>query len=225
MKTFFSMFAGAFALASGLVVSVAEDEGWVDLISGDGLDGWRGYQMEEVPPGWSVEDGVIVSEPVKGTTDLITNGEYGDFELVVEWKISEGGNSGILYRVSEDGVKAWHSGVEIQILDNDRHKDKTVEMGHAAGAVYALWPGKKEAFREHGEWNETRIVAKGKNVEVYLNGVEIATFEVGGDEWKEKIAASKFVKFPGLGELDKGHIALQSHGSNAWFRQIRIREL
>ncbi|MEM7145631.1 MAG: DUF1080 domain-containing protein [Verrucomicrobiota bacterium] len=225
MKTVIWIFVGVFAIAGAGMVMGGDNEGWVDLIQGDGLEGWRGYQMETVPPGWSLEDGVIVSVPEKGTTDLITEEQFGDFELVVEWKIGEGGNSGIMYRVSEEGVKAWHSAVEIQILDNDRHKDKTVDLGHAAGAVYALWPAKKEAFRDHGEWNETRIVAKGKNIEVYLNGVEIVKFEVGSDEWKEKIAASKFAKHPGLGELEKGHIVLQAHGSNAWFRNLKIREL
>jgi hypothetical protein len=216
----------AVALVMGGVMANAEKEGdWVDLFNGKTLKGWRGYQVDEVPPGWTVEDGVIASAPAKGTTDLLTKKQYGDFELVVEWKIEAGGNSGILFRASEDKERIWHSAVEIQILDNDMHHDKAIGLEHAAGAVYALWPAKKEAFREHGAWNETRIVAKGKNIEIFLNGVEIASYEVGSDEWKEKIAASKFSKFPGMGELAKGHIALQSHGSKAWFRNVRVRPL
>jgi hypothetical protein len=214
------------ALVVGSLPGLAEKEGgWVDLFDGKTLEGWRGYQLEEVPPGWSVEDGVLASVPGAGTTDLITKEEYGDFELIVEWKIEAGGNSGILYRASEDKERIWHSAVEIQLLDNDMYKDKPISLEHAAGAVYALWPAKKEAFREHGAWNETRIVAKGTNIQVYLNDVEIASFEVGGDEWKEKVAASKFSKYPGMGELAKGHIALQSHGSKTWFRNIRLRKL
>jgi len=210
-------------LIPGLSPLVAGE--WRELFDGETLEGWRGYQMDEVPPGWKVEDGLITSVPTKGSADLITKEEFGDFELIVEWKIEEGGNSGILYRASEEGAKIWHSAVEVQILDNDNYKGKPVSLEHAAGAVYSLWPARKEAFREPGNWNETRIVARGKQVEVYLNGVQIAAFEVGSEEWKKRIAASKFAKYPGMGELAEGHIGLQIHGSRAWFRKVRLRPL
>tara|TARA_R110000850_G_scaffold9196_19_gene34022 strand:+ start:41 stop:733 length:693 start_codon:yes stop_codon:yes gene_type:complete len=207
------------------ITTAADEEGWVDLFDGKTLKGWRGYKIEDVPPGWSVADGVLTSQPTKGTTDLVTREQYADFELVVEWKIEAGGNSGILYRASEDQKAIWHSAVEIQILDNDIYHGKPIGLEHAAGAVYALWPAKPESFREHGAWNETRIIAKGKNIQVLLNDVEIAAFEIGGAEWNERIAASKFSKFPGMGELPTGHIALQTHGSETSFRSVRLRPL
>lgn len=202
-----------------------KEAGWILLFDGKTLDGWRGYQMEDAPAYWKVEDGAITLTPEKGAKDLVTTKQFDDFELVVEWKIAEGGNSGILFRASEDGKMIWHSAVEIQVLDNDNFHGKPIGLEHAAGAVYALWPAKKESFREQGAWNETRVVAKGPSVTVYHNGTKIATYDTGSEEWKKRITASKFVKFPGMGELPKGHIALQSHGSAVQFRGIKLKKL
>ena len=153
MKIVYGVLVGVIAVLAAGVSRGEKESGWRDLFDGKSLAGWRGYQLEKPSPGWKVEDGVMACIPEKGkTTDLITEEQFDDFELVVEWKIEEGGNSGILYRASEEGKKIWHSCIEIQILDNDNHKGAVAGGGVGVGAgVGRGWyfPG---AWRWRREW-------------------------------------------------------------------------
>lgn len=225
---------GAFSWAepaNNRLTSKEKADGWKLLFDGKSIDGWRGYQLDDAHPGWAVQDGCLVLTPTKGMTDLLTKKEYGDFELVVEWQISKGGNSGILFRASEEHQKVWHSAVEIQVLDNEFHMNKrenkieTVGLTHAAGAIYALHPAKTKSFRERGAWNETRIIAKGTTVVVYHNNTKVGSYDTDSADFKERVANSKFNKYPGFGSLPKGHIVLQAHGDAVKFRNLKLRAL
>ena len=237
MKTFLSFFVLSLSVAlfgakpdHNRLTEKEKADGWELLFDGESMAGWRGYQLDVPSPGWSVEEGSLVLSPAKGMTDLLTKEKYSDFELVVDWQISEGGNSGVLFRASEDNVKAWHSAVEVQVLDNEYHKNKkineinTVELTHAAGAIYALYPAKMESFRERGAWNQTRIVAKGSKVEIFHNGVKVGGYDTKSRDFKERVADSKFSKHPGFGALASGHIALQAHGDAVKFRNVKLRK-
>ena len=215
----FSLISAAIGVT---LAAPADTNGWRPLFDGKTLKGWRGYQKETPPAGWSVQDGILVRSDKGG--DLITEEEFGDFELSLEWKISSGGNSGIFYRVLENTKEIWHNAPEYQILDNARHKDGANAMTSAA-ACYALYPPSKDVTKPVGEWNETRIVAKGKHVEHWLNGVKVVEYEVGNDDWKARVTASKFKVHPGFGEQIKGRIGLQDHESLVWYRNIRVRDL
>jgi len=214
----FSICSAAIAIT---LAAPAETGGWRPLFDGKTLTGWRGYQ-KQAPAGWTVQDGMLVRSAEGG--DIITDEEFGDFELALEWKISEAGNSGIFYRALESTKLIWHNAPEYQILDNARHADGKNPMT-SAGACYALYPPAKDVTRPVGQWNETRIVAKGKHVEHWLNGTKLLEYEAGSDDWKTRVAASKFKVYPGFGEQLKGRIGLQDHGNLVWYRNIRIRDL
>ena len=215
------------AQQTGLAESNADD--WQVLFDGttESLAGhWRGFKRQDVPESWRVEDSTLTLDLEAGEGgDLITKETYGSFELKLDWKIAEGGNSGIIYNVSEDYDRAWHSGPEMQILDNERHPDRK-KPSHRAGANYDLQaPEPEDAVKPAGQWNATRIVVRGDQVEHWLNGEEVVAYTFGSDDWSEQLAASKFARRPGYAQSAKGHIALQDHGNKVWFRDIEIRPL
>ena len=193
---------------------------WHALFDGRSLTGWRGYRSEGPPDGWQVVDGAITRVAEGG--DLITREVFGDFELTLQWVVAEGGNSGIMYRVTEEAAHAYETGPEMQVLDDARHRDGQSRLT-AAGAVYGLYPAPAGVVRPAGEWNTARIVALGRHVEHWLNGVPVASYELGSPEWEEKVAGSKFNAWPGYGRAAAGHIALQDHGDRVAYRAIRIR--
>jgi hypothetical protein len=226
---------GAFALGGGSA-ALAQDAappvntltpaersvGWKLLFDGQTTKGWRGYQKKAVPSGWVVEDGTLAR--VAATGDLITQKQFQDFELTLEWKISEGGNSGIMYRVTEGGEATYESGPEMQVLDDARHPDGRSRLT-SAGAAYGLYPSPAGIVRPAGEWNAVRIVVRGRHVEHWLNGQKVVEYELESPDWEAKVAASKFKQWPGYGRAPKGHIALQDHGDRVWYRSIKIREI
>lgn len=202
----------------------ADSAEWVVLFDGQHLDQWRGYQRSDVPAAWRVENGALAFVPGSEGGDLVTRDQFGDFELELEWKISEGGNSGIFYRAGEDHPQVWESAPEMQVLDDARHPDGRSPLT-SAGANYALYPVTIDATRPVGEWNRVRIVARGNHIEHWLNGRKVVEYEIGSPEWKQLVARSKFGSMPAYGQYDRGHIALQDHGDRVWYRDIRIRPL
>jgi hypothetical protein len=195
---------------------------WRALFDGRSLDAWRGFRNSTVPAGWQVVDGALTRVGEGG--DLITRDEFGDFELALEWKVAEGGNSGIMYRVTEDAGATYETGPEMQVLDDARHKDGESRLT-AAGSAYGLYPAPAGVVKPAGEWNAVRIVVRGNHVEHWLNGIKVVEYELGSPDWKAKVEASKFKQWPGYGRAASGHIALQDHGDRVAYRDIRIRTL
>jgi hypothetical protein len=213
--------AAAGAMAAG--VSGASRQGeWKSLFDGVSTNGWRGYKQASPPASWKAVDGLLVLDGKAG--DLVTEEEFGDFELSLEWKIKEGGNSGIFYRVTEEPASIWHHAIEYQILDNARHKDGA-DTKTSTGACYALYGPSSDVTRSPGQWNETRIVARGTHVEHWLNGTKLLEFEIGTPDWNARVASSKFKIYPGFAKAPKGRIGLQDHGDYVAFRNIKIRRL
>ena len=157
--------------------------------------------------------------------DLVTRDEFGDFELEIEWKIGEAGNSGILYRGSEEYDHIYWSAPEYQLLDDTKASDNKSRLT-CAGAAYALYPSPAGHLKPVGEWNATRIVARGAHVEHWLNGAKLVEYELWSPDWEQKVQASKFKDWPNYGRAKRGHIALQGdHSGTLAFRNIRIRTL
>lgn len=201
--------------------------GWEVLFDGTDLSQWRGYRRQDVPASWRVENGVLAFAAAQDRAqrgDLVTREQYGDFELELEWRISEGGNSGIMYRVSESEPEPWHTGPEMQVLDDARHQDGQIPS-HRAGALYDLIVPPANIARPVGEWNQVRIRVQGNRIQQWLNGQQTADVEVGSEEWNRLLAASKFRDMPTFASQRTGHIVLQDHDDPVWYRNIRIRRL
>ncbi len=196
--------------------------GWRDLFDGKTLNGWRCYRGGEIRQGWEVIDGVLTRTSAGG--DIITIDQFDDFELEIDWNISPGGNSGIFYRAGEATELIWQNALEVQVLDDEAH-GFSADHVQSAGGLYALYPPVNKPINPPGQWNQTRVVARGNHVEHWLNGAKIVEFEIGSDDWNQRVAASKFAECPGFGQLARGHIGLQDHGDFVQYRNIRIRPL
>lgn len=196
--------------------------GWRTLFDGTSLAAWRGYHQQDVPDDWKIADGTLMR--VKNGPDLITRDQFQNFELTLDWKISEGGNSGILYRVSEEGDETYFSGPEMQVLDDTRHPDGKSRLT-SAGSDYALYPAAEGVVKPVGEWNSVRLLVNGNHVEHWLNGTKVVEYELGSPDWEKRVAESKFKQWPLYGRVTKGHIALQQHGGAVWYRNVRIKVL
>lgn len=204
--------------------------GWKLLFDGKTTDGWRGYKMDKMPPGWKVIDGALVrvkggegGKGAGGGDDIVTRGQFGNFELKLQWKIVAGGNSGILYRVTENAVTSWHVAPEMQVLDNARWPNR--DKRQLAGALYDLYAPVKDVTKPVGQWNQVRIVANGNHVEHWLNGVKLLEYERGSDDWNRRVAGSKFKNLTNFAKADKGHICLQDHSDRIEYRDIKIRQV
>lgn len=196
---------------------------WQTLFDGHDLAAWKPLKKPATERvAWVVEDGTIAWR--KGCGDLVTREQYGDFELELEWKISAGGNSGIMFRVDEAGEKPWHSGPEVQLLDNARHKNGTNPLT-TSGAIYDLIAPARAAERPVGEWNRLRLRVQGTELRCWMNGQQVIDVVIGGAAWNAQVAKSKFAPFPNFGRTPQGHILLQDHSNPVWFRAIRIRRL
>ncbi len=212
--------------------------GWELLFDGESTDGWRNYKKDSVSDGWVVEDGMLIRKS-KGAGDIITEKQYESFELSIEFKISPEGNSGIMFHVTEDEVRPWQTGPEIQINDNVNGHDP-----QKAGWLYQLYQPKRpnwvvkaeknagleeqgvlDACRPAGEWNQIYLRQTPAQSEVMMNGVSYYRFNKGSDEWNKRVAESKFSKFENFGKPTKGHICLQDHNDLVSYRNIKIREL
>jgi hypothetical protein len=214
------MVAGANAQSSP---KPAGNGGWQTLFDGKSLDHWRGYKSDTVPEGWKIVDGTLAkTTPV---TDLVTKDEFGDFELSIDWNIGPAGNGGIFYRGTEAEDHIYWTAPEYQLLDDAKAEDNTSRLT-SAGADYALYPSPPGHVKPAGQWNTTRIIAKGAHVEHWLNGTKLLEYELWSPDWEAKVKASKFASHPGYGRAKRGHIGLQGdHEKQIAFRNIRIREL
>ena len=197
--------------------------GWRSLFDGRTLNGWRVYKGQSQPGGWFVQDSALTK--VQATDDIISVDQFGDFELALDWKVSHGGNAGLFYRATEEYVKVYWSATEYQLLDDPNARDGQNRLT-SAGAAYGLYPAPAGVVKPAGEWNSTRIVAKGTHVEHWLNGTKLLEYELWSPDWEAKVKASKFAVWPNYGRARRGHIAFQGdHGGELSLRNIRIREL
>ncbi|MBI2479021.1 MAG: DUF1080 domain-containing protein [Planctomycetia bacterium] len=193
------------------------------LFDGKTLDNWTTLDGKPITTGWEVVDGVIHLNKEQGRAGhIITKREYGDFELSFDWKIAAGGNSGVKYRVRDYGNKTL--GCEYQIYDDaDARK---LQPKNSSGSLYDLYePNENKQLNATGEFNSTRIIVRGDQIEHWLNGKQILAITVGSPDWDERIAASKFAEEKDFGENHFGKIMLTDHGSEVWYRDIQIRSL
>jgi hypothetical protein len=228
MKTPNALTVGAIGLAGALMIPntlapVEAANQWRKLFDGKSLDAWRGYKDTPVPAGWKVADGALVKDtPV---ADIVSKDEFGDFELELEWRIGEAGNSGVFYRGTEEYEHIYWSGPEYQLLDDAKASDNKTRLT-CAGAAYALYPSPAGHLKPIGQWNATRIVARGAHVEHWLNGVKLVEYELWSPDWEAKVKESKFKDWPNFGRAKRGHFALQGdHEGSLGFKNIRVREI
>jgi len=220
-------------MAQNSLTKEEKAEGFVLLFNGENLEGWRGYKKEAVPDRWLVEDGTLFFDPeAEGSRgDLIFDKKFSDFHLKMEWKISEGGNSGIFYRGAENEEfrAIYQTAPEMQVLDNARHPDAKLgkDGNRQAGSLYDLIPAKPQNFKGAGTWNSVEVILKDKHVIHKMNGETVLEFDFGTPEWNELVAGSKFPGLnPGWADLQEdGYIGMQDHGNKVWFRNIKIKEL
>lgn len=198
-------------------------EGWTLLFDGKTTNNFRGYKTNSFPDNWIVENGTLRRPPGKAGPDLVTTEQFGDFELSCQFRVAPGGNSGIIYRATEDHSYAWETGPEYQVLDNLAHKE--ARPVNKCGALYDVFPSTLDVARPGGEWNHARIVVKGTRVEHWLNGYKIVEVDLGSPEAKEAIAGSKWAQYPDFGSRPRGHIAFQDHGDEVQYRAIKVRRL
>jgi len=209
----------------------ATDSEWITLFDGTSFDNWRGYLSEEIHPEWTLEDGAMAFNPgEKGGKNIISKDQYTNFILSLEWKISEGGNSGIFWGVHEDESfpEAYETGPEIQVLDNEKHPDAKVGEGrHTAGALYDMIAPTTDVTKPAGQWNlcVLEVNHNTNQAKVTLNGTELFTFPVHGADWDQMVASSKFKDWKGFGKFHTGHIGLQDHSDKVWYRNIKIKSL
>ncbi len=214
-------------MAVNVLTAEEQAEGWMLLFDGTSFEHWRGFQRDSLPAGWTIDDQAMYFTGQGDKSNLITRETYRDFELQLEWKISPAGNSGILYHVSEapEYDEPWKTGPEMQVLDNQAHPDRLNGEDRHAGANYDMHAPASDVTLPAGAWNKVRLVVNGTHVEHWLNGEKIVEFEKGSDDWKRRLAESKWTEFPSYATTEEGHIALQDHSDPVWFRSIKVRRL
>jgi hypothetical protein len=193
------------------------------LFDGKTLDGWRVFKQKDAK-GWTVKDGAIYLEK-PGSGDLITADKFGDFELSVDWKFdtsNRDNNSGVIYRVGEQGAQTWVTGPEMQVM----LEAPKARLGKGSGgALYDVYAPKENALKPGDQWNTFKVVARGKHLEQWVNGTKVVETDIGSADWNQRIAKSKWKDNKDFASLPSGHIALQDHGARIAFRNVKVRVL
>jgi len=218
--------------------SLTEEEkagGWELLFDGTTLEGWKRFNHDTIGPLWSVKEGAILCDGeglTEGTANvggsLITTRQFGNFDLTLEWKISAGGNSGVLYHVVEDPKYKhdYETGPEFQVMDDAGWKGESLHDAQKAGSNYDMFPAPAtKKVNPVGEWNTARILYNNGHVEHWLNGEKVVEFEEGSADFTERYKKSKWVDYPDWNKFKSGSIALQDHGAPVYFRNLKIKSL
>lgn len=216
-------FAGSWFGASAINANKLIRRGWQPLFNGRNLDGWHVYKGK-TSSNWAADSGTLYCRPGGRAADLTTNDTYENFEFETDWKIAPQGNSGIIYLASEEYDQPYQSGPEYQLID-DEHFPQKLEDWQKTGANYAMSAPLVAAAKPAGEWNHTRIVVNRGHVEHWLNGKKTADYQIGSSQWQAQKAGGKWKDTKGYGATKKGHIDLQDHGSEVWFRNMKIKTL
>ena len=226
-----SPFAGSAVRQDLNMLTAAEKAaGWKLMFDGKSTGGWHTYGEKTVVDSWKAEGGTL---GLDGSTkdrkggDIVSEEAYSDFDFKVEWKISKNGNSCVMFYVQDDHAKyksTYFTGPEMQVLDNDGHPDGKI-IKHRAGDLYDLISSSSEPVKPVGEWNQAEIISKNGDLKLFLNGVNVVHTTMWDDAWKKMVAGSKFKQWPDFATAKNGHIALQDHGNDVWFRNIKIRKL
>jgi hypothetical protein len=214
------LLAGPAGAEDNVLSSDEVDAGWQLLFDGETLEGWRNYRTDgTVVKGWAAVNGTLARTGPGG--DLVTWNQFGNFELALEWRVEEGGNSGIFIRATEDESHIYESAPEMQVLDDDAHRDGRDPLT-SAGANYGLHPARRGVVKPAGAWNAVRLRVAGDHVTHWLNGQRIVDYQLGSEDWQVRVAASKFAGWPNYSKASRGHIGLQDHGDPVAYRTLRI---
>lgn len=205
------------------IIGCSSNNDWTVLFDGERVTGLRGYKEVGFPNSWEIVDGTLKTIPGYGV-DLISVDIYNNFELELEWKVPEGGNSGIFYFATEEGDYIWQSAPEMQVLDDKKHSDGKNTLT-SAGALYAMIAPTKSVVNSVGEFNQVRIKVKDNRVEHWLNGTKVVEYEYQSDAMWDLVAKSKFNTMPLFAKASEGHIGIQGDHGEIWYRNIRIRKL
>ncbi len=208
---------------------------WIQLLDGTTTMGWHTYGKDSVGSAWNIDDSALHLNAssksdwqTKDGGDIVTNDEFENFDLQLDWKISEGGNSGIMFYVKEDTAKykyTWYTGPEMQVADNEKNEDGKVYKSRA-GDIYELFPTTSDKYvKPAGQWNHVEIKSDKGKLDLYMNEQHVLDTTIWDEAWEKNIAGTKFKDMPGFGTFKKGKIALQDHGADVWYRNIRIKNL
>ncbi len=230
-----AIFNGSSSAQENGLSAKEKKEGWKLLFDGKTTKGWHSYGLQTASNVWNVSDGTFHLDKAnrdkwpknKWSNDLVTDDEYDNFDFKADWKIAKDGNSGIIFYVHEDKAKyanTFETGLEMQVLDNVGHPDAKIPK-HRAGDLYDLIKSSSEPVKPAEEWNHAEIRSKNGKLDLYLNGVHVVSTTLWDDNWKKLVAGSKFKSMPDFGTFKKGHIALQEHGEEVWYKNIKIRKL
>ena len=230
--TFIFLMVGILAARTQTInqlTDVEKQQGWKLLFDGKTSRGWHTFNKKTFGEGWKIENGALyrAASIIKGEAgDICTDEVYENFDLKLQWKISKNGNSGIMFLVQEskDYDAPYLTGPEMQVLDNEGHPDGKIHK-HRSGDLYDLIASASEPVHGVGEWNDAEIILDHGILSLYLNGVQTVKTTLWDKNWDELVSGSKFSKMPGFAKSKSGHIDLQDHGNDVWFRNIRIKAL
>ena len=205
-----------------------KQKGWELLFNGTTSNGWHGYNLTGFPDCWIIKDGslTMTSEGKSENQDVITNKKYRNFAFSIDFKLTKGANSGIIFQVAEDKKYKfpYETGPEFQIIDQDNWPDK-LEDWQISGANYAIYPPMSKPSKPVGEWNHLLLVVDGNNVTQILNGVVVVKYIKNSEEWLKLRKSGKWANYPDYGKFDEGFISLQNHGTKVWFQNIKLKKL
>ena len=194
------------------------------LFDGSSMDQFRGYKDEKIGKGWKIDSSTLMFDGKSGGGDIMTKAQFDNFELTFDWKVAPGANSGVMYRVTTGDGAPYFTGPEYQVLDDSKHRDGKNDLT-SAGSLYGLYKPAGKELKKVGQWNSAKIVLNGNKVEHWLNDKKVVSAELGSDDWKKRVSASKFKDWKKFGKNAKGHICFQDHGDKVWYRNIKVKPI